>query len=1287
MASDGSVIVRFGGDTTGLDSAVAVAKAQLAGFNAEVRRLAKEVAAAGADVDDKLVASLRDAAATAAAAKAELGSLSRTTRDARGSGAAATNDNEPRRLQSYEWTNLGRQGGDIATMAFMGMSPLQIATSQAAQVFDVFASSSIGAKAALADFGSTILNVVTNPLVAFSAAAVAAAASVGYLAVESHKSAIEIDGLLRAADFSGVANIAKSNIDEIRASIRSIRDTTSIWSGVWNWMAEISAADAKKIENALFTMRNGSSDAIRAIVSDISAYAAATRQDIPAAAEMLTKAFGDPLNQGERLAQLIPSVTKAQRDLYEEAARSGSVTQAQAALQTILTEALDRSTRARKEELEALLRQKQEQANAMGVTAASITGLYAQIGAIMKEIAALERAERAHRDLNSALAGSVPTLQQWGNALRDALEAAGGGKIEQLQQKLERLQGAMRGFQDASGAAEAPAGDWWTSDRRRHAIERLQNEAGLSRWGASGLVARWAGVEAPAGPASVNPKSGAFGIGQWLGERKATIAGDTDFDAQLSYAIRELNGGEAKSGEVLRRATTPAEAARGASMFERAEGYSPATGEDNFTAKTPVRRVYADAFESGRGPELMAEAAEAAAQVKDQVLAARQAKEGGNEIDKANVAVLERQLSGKRDEVAEQKIVVSGIERQRDLTSSTTERTKLQVQLDQARVTLSEKQAAAKRAELQLAVGRAEGGPPERARDARVALAEYDMSRAAEGSAQYNAALGQKEAAQRAFAETQKQLTRAEIDGEIAEAQRGLAAKRRLYDEESGLKRLSEDDKLAAVRAAIEEEYRLERSLLDRQLALEEQKPAQRLAVLNRIKALEARHAEEVAQINGRAAQRAVAPWHQMIDTTSSQMASSITGIITRTESFGDAARNVARSVVSQFVQMGVHVVADWAKNMATRVALTVSSEQVQTAAAATGAAARTGIDAGAAAAGTSMKLATVVKSIQTSAAETYAGVFGWFSPVLGPFAAAPAAAAAALVSGMTALASFDVGSWELDRTQLATVHQGEMIIPAAPAAAIRAALPATGWGGLVSAIAAPAPASAPAAGVVSRLAAPIRAAAGALAGSALALSAPAATAASSIAPAEIARTPVDGAPARSLSLSLPSAPPAARGGLDRLASASRAAGAGLSGAVPALPGQQAIAPALGSAASPASPPLALRPELSGAAAAAASGLSAFRLDAERLALPAAPTGPAEPRGVGALSGRPAGGAAATSREVAFTMPVNNQFRVQSLDARSLKRFLQRNGRELAKSMSRSAQLGAHLGLAGLTPK
>ncbi len=136
---------------------------------------------------------------------------------------------------------------------------------------------------------------------------------------------------------------------------------------------------------------------------------------------------------------------------------------------------------------------------------------------------------------------------------------------------------------------------WWTNERKRYAAQYLINNASLSPMGAAGLVSRWANVEASGGPTSVNPSSGAFGIAQWLGSRLPPIKGNVNFDAQLAYAARELNGSEARAGNALRSATSFAEAARGASMYERAEGYNSATGKDNWTARTQagIPAIYA----------------------------------------------------------------------------------------------------------------------------------------------------------------------------------------------------------------------------------------------------------------------------------------------------------------------------------------------------------------------------------------------------------------------------------------------------------------------------------------------------------------------------------------------------------------------------------------------------------------------------------------------------------------------------------------------------------------------
>ena len=73
--SESAVTVRFGADVAGLNAAVAVAKAQLAAFNSELRWLAKEAVISGGALDDDLTKALHAAAAGAAGMQKEIKSL------------------------------------------------------------------------------------------------------------------------------------------------------------------------------------------------------------------------------------------------------------------------------------------------------------------------------------------------------------------------------------------------------------------------------------------------------------------------------------------------------------------------------------------------------------------------------------------------------------------------------------------------------------------------------------------------------------------------------------------------------------------------------------------------------------------------------------------------------------------------------------------------------------------------------------------------------------------------------------------------------------------------------------------------------------------------------------------------------------------------------------------------------------------------------------------------------------------------------------------------------------
>jgi hypothetical protein len=181
-----------------------------------------------------------------------------------------------------------------------------------------------------------------------------------------------------------------------------------------------------------------------------------------------------------------------------------------------------------------------------------------------------------------------------------AKELGAGGENFQPGDTLDAQGNIIRGGVNMGGGIGSPAGGsapnageggWWTTDRMVHMHDRLMKEAGLSDMGASAMVARAAAIEAAGGPTSANA-SGHEGIGQWDVFRGGRGMAKKSFDDQISHEIEELNGPEYKAAARLRTATTPEEGSIGASTYERAEHYNPATGIDDQTGRTPTKHVF-----------------------------------------------------------------------------------------------------------------------------------------------------------------------------------------------------------------------------------------------------------------------------------------------------------------------------------------------------------------------------------------------------------------------------------------------------------------------------------------------------------------------------------------------------------------------------------------------------------------------------------------------------------------------------------------------------------------------
>ena len=160
------------------------------------------------------------------------------------------------------------------------------------------------------------------------------------------------------------------------------------------------------------------------------------------------------------------------------------------------------------------------------------------------------------------------------------------------------------------------------------------------------------------------------------------------------------------------------------------------------------------------------------------------------------------------------------------------------------------------------------------------------------------------------------QVDLATINGEIAAERAAFAEKKSLYGELTKLKILSADERLAATQAALDHEYSAERALLEKELQLGDLSvqsapghPEPNAGARHEICA--AKPEDHVAV--GRANRRdrwttSWIRWRRRFRPASDRM-------IEKKETFQQAMLKLADTVLQKFIQMGVDIVANWAKS------------------------------------------------------------------------------------------------------------------------------------------------------------------------------------------------------------------------------------------------------------------------------------------------------------------------------------------------------------------------------------
>ena len=259
-----------------------------------------------------------------------------------------------------------------------------------------------------------------------------------------------------------------------------------------------------------------------------------------------------------------------------------------------------------------------------------------------------------------------------------------------------------------------------------------------------------------------------------------------------------------------------------------------------------------------------------------------------------------------------------------------------------------------------------------------------------------------------------------------------------LYSEEARFFQITLQQKLSLSQQALDAEYAAELAALQKQEAFSDQSLAAKQRVDDMLIDATRRRDDQMAELNRSALQQQERDYQAFGNSITQAFNSQLRGLLAGTTTWHTAFKNVLGDLLIKFIE--------WCETTAEHYVL---AEAMKTAATTSGVAARTSVEQGGAAASLGAQGAAMVRSILSSAAETFAGVFGFLAPLMGPLAIGPAAAAQATVAGMAgAVASADIGMWQVPRDQLALIHQNELIMPAGPAGALREMLINTSNGG-----------------------------------------------------------------------------------------------------------------------------------------------------------------------------------------------------------------------------------------------
>ena len=248
------------------------------------------------------------------------------------------------------------------------------------------------------------------------------------------------------------------------------------------------------------------------------------------------------------------------------------------------------------------------------------------------------------------------------------------------------------------------------------------------------------------------------------------------------------------------------------------------------------------------------------------------------------------------------------------------------------------------------------------------------------------------------------------------------------YADDTREHRMSEEEKVSNSQKAIDKEFEARKALLKEEAGLVGLSAIQKQKITNQMGDVETQHLIQIDNLTHESLNSRQREYENYGNAITQAFNGQLRGLLQGTESWHKAFKAVLEDLLIKFVEWGE-----------TQVVQSIAVEAAKTSATSAGVGARTSLEQAGATASLATQGAKMIRSIVGSAAEAFAGVFGFLAPILGPFAAGPAAAAQATVAAAAgAGASADIGLWSVPQDMLTMVHHNELIMPAAEAGAFR---------------------------------------------------------------------------------------------------------------------------------------------------------------------------------------------------------------------------------------------------------